>query len=122
MKQLTDNDLEQMFGGEFAPDDRAVKNAVRKELKLSSRIPEPDMPAPDRVTLDLHQHTEEQAWERLNAVINSGARYANVITGASGILKIKFQDWVKNSTIAPRIYSCTPINNGSFEIQIRKRK
>jgi DNA-nicking Smr family endonuclease len=119
MKQLTDNDLAEMAGAEFAPDDRRVKKQVRGELRLSRLIPEPAAPAPRHAALDLHQKTEEQAWAEINALLASGTRTAVIITGASGILKTKFQDWAANSVIAPRIVSCKMINNGSFEIRIK---
>ena len=122
MKQLTDEDLAKMVGNDFSPDDVATKRRVRTELKLSQLIPEPLQPAPKYVRLDLHQKTEQAAWDEINTLVRSGTRDAQIITGASGILKVKFQDWVKNSTIAPYIVSCKPVNNGCFEIKIRKQK
>jgi DNA-nicking Smr family endonuclease len=116
-KQLTESDIEQMLGDEFIADDKST----RRSLKLNLRMPE-DAPAPDRVTLDLHQNTEEQAWEKLTALVHSGTRFAVVITGASGILKIKFQDWMSRSILAPHIHAWRPLNNGSFEIQIKKKR
>jgi len=129
MKHLSDSDLEKMRDAPWAPaDEKQVKNVVRRELRLSTRIPEAPAPTPTTVRLDLHQHTEEQAWEKLTALINpekgtppgSKSRRALVITGASGILKTKFQDWMQNSILAPRIISWHPLNNGSFEIRIKK--
>ena len=69
-----------------------------------------------------HQHTEEEAWDMLLNTVTSGARSATVITGASGILKPKFQQWMINSIISPHIISFKPLNNGSFEIKIRKQQ
>lgn len=113
MKQLTDSDLENMIGDEFV-----APAKCRLKLNLHN-VPE-STPVPKRAVIDLHNHTEEQAWERLNALVNSGARFATVITGASGILKIKFQDWMTRSILAPHIHSWKPLNNGSFEIQIKR--
>ncbi|MBN1325206.1 MAG: Smr/MutS family protein [Alphaproteobacteria bacterium] len=120
MKQLSDYDLEKMLDTDFVPDDDNVKKQVRSELKLSQLIPEAPKPIPKHVILDLHQKTEEQAWVDINNLIKSGVRGATVITGASGILKVKFQDWVMNSIISKYIYSCEMVNNGSFEIKIKK--
>lgn len=120
MKQLTDSDLAKMIDEEIVAPDRATVKSVRAELKLSRLIPQPEPPTPSHCRLDLHQRTEEQAWELLNTLVRSGARTATVITGASGILKPKFQDWVKNSTIAPYIQSCEMVNRGSFEIRIKR--
>jgi DNA-nicking Smr family endonuclease len=119
MKQLTDNDLAEMIGDEYVPNEKRTARAVRAELKLSRLVPPPAEPAPKHIVLDLHQHTEEQAWDEINALLRSGARHATIITGASGILKVKFQDWVRNSTIAPHIISCKPLNNGSFELRVK---
>ena len=122
MKQLSDSDLAKMIGEDFSPDDVVTKRQVRAELKLSQRIPAPTIPTPQHVHLDLHQKTEQQAWEEIVALLNSGCRTATVITGASGILKTKFQDWVANSIIAPKIISWRMINNGSFEIRIKRAR
>jgi hypothetical protein len=69
----------------------------------------------------LHQLTEEQAWERIMSVATSGARSATIITGASGILKIKFQQWAQDSLLSPYIISWKPVNNGSFEVKFKKQ-
>ena len=122
MKRLTDSDIANMIGDTFIPDDIATKKSVRQELHLSKRIPKPDTPAPERITIDFHNHTEEEAWQMLTQVAASGARSATVITGASGILKPKFQQWCKASIISPRILSVTPINNGSFTVKFHKNK
>lgn len=121
MKQLTDNDIEQMVAHEYAPDNRAMTRAVRAELKLGQLVPTPIV-VPQHATLDFHNKTEEQAWQSLVALVKSGTRTANVITGASGILKIKFQQWVRDSVISPYIISADPINNGSFFVRIRHKK
>ena len=57
----------------------------------------------------------------LNELIESGARSATVITGASGVLKIKFQQWATDSIISPYIISFTPLNNGSFNVRFKKK-
>lgn len=121
MKQLSDADLVEMIGGEFIADDKHTKNQVRRELRLSTRIPEPAAPAPKHTVLDLHQMTEEQAWQSVSELIHSGTRTAVVITGASGILNPKFQEWMTNSILAPHVISCTVRNNGSFDIRIRRK-
>ncbi|MBD5388685.1 Smr/MutS family protein [bacterium] len=120
MKQLSDADIQKMADAPFAPDTRAVNRSVRRQLRLGQLIPPPAPPVPRVARLDLHRRTEEQAWAAINALATSGVRRAVIITGASGILKIKFQQWVTASTLADRIVSCTPINNGSFDVQFRR--
>ena len=119
MKQLTDSDISNMIGESWIPDNRDVKNSVRRELKLSKKIPGA-RPTQTHVTLDFHQHTEEEAWAMLMAAIANKAHTATVITGASGILKIKFQQWARDSLLSPHIVECTPINNGSFRVKFKK--
>ena len=120
MKQLTDSDIEQMIGGEFIPDDRDTKRSVRRQLHLSTRIPDTDNFIPEHAKLDLHQLTEEQAWTAIMELAQSGVRNATIITGASGILKIKFEQWAKDSLLSPYIISWSPINNGSFAVKFKK--
>lgn len=119
MRRLTDQDIADMVGAPFAPDDNNTRKQVRGELKLSKRIPAPKQ-IPSHATLDLHMHNIEQAWGEIMELATSGVRSATIITGASGILKIKFQQWVRESVLAPYIVSCTPLNNGSFSVQFRK--
>ena len=121
MKQLTDLDIEQMIGTEHTPDDIATRRAVRSELHLSTRIPHKCQTPPPHATLDLHQLTEEQAWSAIMDLATSGTRTATIITGASGILKIKFQQWARDSLLSPYIISFTPINNGSFAVKFKKQ-
>lgn len=120
MKQLSDADIDNMIGDEFHPQYSTVRSAVRSELKLSTRIPAPDMPAPKHATLDLHQMTEEMAWDAIMSLAQSGARTATIITGASGILKIKFQQWARESVLSPYIVDFQPLNNGSFAVKFKK--
>ena len=120
MKQLSDADIAEMIGEDFVTDENSVKKSVRQSLHLSKRIPQPKI-VQTHATIDFHQHTEEEAWNMLVNVIESGARSATVITGASGILKIKFQQWAKDSIISPPILSIHPINNGSFAVKFKKR-
>jgi len=122
MKQLNDNDIANMIGEDFFPDDKNTKKSVRQALHLSTRIPKPDTPAPAHTVIDFHNHTEEEAWQMLVQVAESGTRSATVITGASGILKTKFQQWATQSIISPHIVSYTPLNNGSFEVKFYKHK
>ena len=119
MRNLTDKDIADMIGAEFTPDDNDTRKRVRGELKLSRRIPHPTR-IQSHVTLDLHMHTIEQAWGEIMSIAKSGAKSATIITGASGILKIKFQEWVHDSVLSPYIISCTPLNNGSFGVKFRK--
>ena len=121
MKQLTDTDIAQMIGDEVPHDDTQTRRSVRAELRLSQRIPKSPPPIPDHAKLDLHQLTEEQAWDAIMALATSGIRNATIITGASGILKIKFQQWAKKSILAPYIISWSPINNGSFSVRFKKQ-
>lgn len=120
MKQLTDQDIAKMIGTEFTPDDKQTRNRVRSELRLSTRIPI-ERPTPSHTTLDLHQLTEEQAWSAIMNVAQSGTRTATIITGASGILRIKFIQWARDSLLTPYLISYTPINNGSFSVKFKKQ-
>lgn len=119
MRRLTDQDIADMIGAPFAPDDDATRRRVRGELKLSQRIPK-TVTVPSHATLDLHMHTIEQAWSEIMEIATSGTKTATIITGASGILKIKFQEWVRESVLSPYIVSCEPLNNGSFAVKFRK--
>ena len=120
MKQLNDKDIANMIGEDFLPDDEATKKSVRQSLHLSTSVPKKEF-IPEHITIDFHQHTEEEAWEMLVKTATSGTRSATVITGASGILKIKFQQWATESIISPHIISFTPLNNGSFDVKFRKQ-
>lgn len=122
MKQLSDADIANMIGEDFITDENSVKKSVRQSLHLSTRVPKPIEKTPEHITIDFHNHTEEEAWDMLLNTVTSGARSATVITGASGILKPKFQQWMTNSIISPYIVSFQPLNNGSFEIKIRKQQ
>ena len=119
MKNLTDQDIAEMIGADFSPDESDVRRRVRTELHLSTRIPAP-VHVPEHVTLDLHMKTIEQSWNEIMELAVSGAKTATIITGASGVLKIKFQEWVRESLLSPYIVSCTPLNNGSFAVKFRK--
>lgn len=121
MKQLTDNDIQNMANAEFTPDINDGRRAVR-QLNLARLVPKPDTPPPRHITLDLHTYTEEQAWHAIMDIAISGVCDATIITGASGILKIKFQQWARDSLLSPYIISYTPINNGSFRVKFKKTK
>ena len=122
MKHLTESDIEQMINTEFIPNTPDTQRSVRRQLHLSTRIPQTDNYIPEHAKLDLHQLTEEQAWNAIMDLAKSGVRNATIITGASGILKIKFQQWAKNSIISPYIISWAPINNGSFAVKFKKQE
>ena len=122
MKQLNDFDIANMIGDDFVPDDINTKKQVRNELHLSTRIPKIDNKKITYTTIDFHNHTEEQAWQMLNELVASGVRDATVITGASGVLKTKFQQWATDSILSPYIISFEPINNGSFSVKFRKKQ
>ncbi|MBR5903905.1 MAG: Smr/MutS family protein [Alphaproteobacteria bacterium] len=123
MKQLNDEDIANMIGEEVnsSPIDKKGQESIRKSLHLSTLIPK-QQPQPAHAVIDFHNHTEEEAWSMLMELINSSATSATVITGASGILRPKFQQWVKESIISDKIISCTTLNNGSFEIKLKKKK
>ena len=78
--------------------------------------------------IDFHGKTEEEAWAALVALVENlaarqtGSGAATVITGASGILKEKFQQWATESRISNRIVSVQPLNRGSFKIMVRRAK
>ena len=122
MKHLTESDIEHMINTEFIPNISDTQRSVRRQLHLSTRIPQTDNYIPEHAKLDLHQLTEEQAWNAIMDLAKSGVRNATIITGASGILKIKFQQWAKNSIISPYIISWAPINNGSFAVKFKKQE
>lgn len=120
MKQLTDTDIAKMIGEDFQPDNTTTRRAVRAQLHLSTRIPHTPQTPPLHAKLDLHEHTEEQAWSEIMKLAKSGTRTATIITGASGILKIKFQQWAQDSVLSPYIMSFSPLNNGSFSVKFKK--
>jgi DNA-nicking Smr family endonuclease len=120
MKQLTEHDISEMIGGEFSPDENNTRKSVRAELHLSTRIPHKTTTTPNHATLDLHQYTEEQAWAAIMTLAQSGVRDATIITGASGILRVKFQQWATDSLFSPYIISWAPLNNGSFSVKFKK--
>lgn len=122
MKKLTDQDIENMIENEFCPDTDTVRRKVRIGLHLSTRIPNEIDDIPNHVKLDLHKLTEEQAWNEIMNLAQSGVRNATIITGASGILKIKFIQWTKESLLSPYVNSVSPINNGSFRVKFNKIK
>lgn len=122
MKRLSDTDIERMADGEFSPNHDIVRRGVRAELKLSELIPAKTESLPKHVVLDLHHKTEEQAWNEIMQLATSGVRNATIITGASGILKIKFQQWAQESLLSPYIISVSPLNNGSFAVKFKRIK
>lgn len=122
MKNLTDKDIADMIGTEYAPDTPDVRRTVRSELHLSRRIPPMQRHAPSHVVIDFHGKTEEQAWNALMQMANSGARTATVITGASGILHEKFPMWANTSIFAKYVQSYHTINNGSFWVNLHRVK
>lgn len=122
MKQLSENDILEMIGTEYVPDDNATKRAVRGELHLSQRIPTPVEPTPEHLVIDLHNKTIEQAWSEIMSVATSGARSANIITGASGVLHELFPQWACESILTPYIIDFRPINNGSFFVRFHRKK
>ncbi|MBP3544702.1 MAG: Smr/MutS family protein [Alphaproteobacteria bacterium] len=122
MKHLSDTDIARMIDGEFIPDTRNTQRSVRAQLHLSALMPNDDTYIPEHAILDLHQLTEEQAWNAILELAKSGVRNATIITGASGILKIKFQQWASDSVLSPYIISFAPINNGSFSVKFKKRE
>ena len=119
MRQLSDKDIDDMVGDTVSVDDGTVRSSVRRELQMSKRIPEVKS-IPEHMTIDLHQHTEQEAWDMIMNAAMSGTRNAVIITGASGILKIKFQQWARDSLLSPYIVEWSPINNGSFSVKFRK--
>ncbi len=119
MKQLTDFDIENM-AQEFSADEQALRKQVRSELKLSKLVPQTESEiTPKKRTLDWHGKTEEQAWGEFCALLDSGARKARVITGASGILKEKLVQWATQSAVSHMVRELHPVNNGSFDIVIK---
>ena len=122
MKQLSDEDILDMVGAEYTPDDSTTKRAVRAQLQLSKRIPATKAPTPEHIVLDLHNRTVEEAWADIMSVATSGARSANIITGASGVLHQLFPQWARESILTPYIIDFRPINNGSFFVRFYCKK
>lgn len=122
MKQLSDTDIERMLNTDFIPDENMVRRSVRTDLHLATLIPVAPTPLPKHAVLDLHNKTEEQAWNEIMQLAKSGVRNATIITGASGILKIKFQQWARDSLLSPYIISALPLNNGSFAVKFKRIK
>ncbi len=122
MKQLSDDDILKMVGVEYAPDDNATKRTVRAQLKLSTRIPASTRPAPEHITIDLHNKTVEEAWGDIMSAAKSGAKSANIITGASGVLHQLFPQWANESILTPYIIEFHAINNGSFFVRFHHKK
>lgn len=120
MKQLSDDDILSMLDEPLNFDNDGIRKQVRAELKLSRRILPEKESIPNHKTLDLHQHTEEQAWQEIMELAQSGIRNATIITGASGILHNKFPQWASESILSPYISSYSPINNGSFCVKFKK--
>ena len=121
MKQLTDLDIEKMADGAFVPDFKRVNRDVPAHPRLGRLIPPDTVPVPRCVRLDLHQKTEQQAWDSIMSLATSGVRDAVIITGASGILHQKFPEWARESLLTPYIVSWSPINNGSFAVKFKKQ-
>ncbi len=122
MKQLSDTDIERMLNTDFIPDENMVRRSVRTDLHLATLIPVAPAPLPKHAVLDLHNKTEEQAWNEIMQLAKSGVRNATIITGASGILKIKFQQWARDSLLSPYMISALPLNNGSFAVKFKRIK
>ncbi len=120
MKKLSDADIEQMIAGEFSPNERIVRRCVNAHLRLPQNAQTKAPPPPTHATLDLHQHTIEQAWSEIMDLATSGVKHATIITGASGVLKSLFQQWASDSILAPHIVSVRALNNGSFAVQFRR--
>ncbi len=119
MKQLSDSDIQNMIGDDINMPAIDTMREIRARLHTKRRIPE-NAPVPEHIIIDFHNHTEQEAWDMLAQLATSGTRSATVITGASGILKPKFQQWVRDSIISKYFISCTPINNGSFAVRFKK--
>ena len=122
MKQLYEIDIYQMIGAEYMPDDATTKRAVRHELHLSKRIPRPIQTIPEHIVIDLHNRTVEEAWGDIMSAATSGARSANIITEASGVLHELFPQWARESVLSPYIIEFHPINNGSFFVRFKRKK
>lgn len=120
MKQLTDEDINNMIGvTNESLQDKLVRQSVREQLHINSRFPKQET-VTQTDTIDFHNHTEEESWQMLMDLATSGIKEATVITGASGILKPKFQQWATNSILSPYIESFIALNNGSFKVKFKK--
>lgn len=134
-KFLTDKDINSMAKMPIAPDDAAARRKIVAELGIKRRMnarPTPPL-APDSwesariyvedriLTLDLHRKTEEQAWDLASALFRQNpGRRVRVITGASGILRVKFMDWITRGLLSDYINEWVSLNRGAFEIRLRK--
>lgn len=121
MKKLSDDEILKMADGNFVPDARAVNKSVRAKLRLGTLIPDAPTDVPKYARLDLHQMTEDQAWNAIMELATSGVRRAQIITGASGILHQKFPQWARESILSPYIMEFSPINNGSFDVRFCRK-
>ena len=80
-------------------------------------------------TLDLHQMTLQEAFDVfvrfLNAHVNRKTKKITVITGRgkddNGRLKKEFPFWMERIDIKQKISSFNMKNEGSFEIELRKK-
>jgi len=133
-RQLSDKDIEAM---ENSPCERNKEEGIRNKKIYDRALRLQHCESSSLFLLpysfiDLHGHTEEQAWDAIVGMLDQIERYARengnkialrraqVITGASGILKQKFQQWAADSIISHRILSCKLINSGCYEIVVRK--
>jgi len=129
-KQLSDEDLTKMVGGISS----LLAGTERVGLISQRRAANKNFPFPqgEKNFLDLHGKTEEQAWGLINELLDAISVYAaangnkidlrraQIVTGASGILKEKFQQWATESIISHRFASWKLVNRGCYEIVIRK--
>jgi hypothetical protein len=127
--------MDRMARADVSPTDADARRKIVAELAIKRRMAAqprtslaPDSMEDARVfydgrvlALDLHGKTEEQAWGLICALFrqNPGKR-VRVITGASGILRVKFQDWIMCGALADYATEWAAVNRGAFDIRLKK--
>lgn len=116
IKEVSQEDIELEFLG-YISNDKTNYNNI-KELYEKYNYIDKDLRI-EKYTIDFHHHTIEESWEMFIRTLKMNIRCLNVITGASGVLKLEFPKWLDNPNISSRIISWKPINNGSFQLILR---
>lgn len=120
-KQLSDTDIIKGFLGKI-PDDYYTKRNIGMIYDNYQKYLN-DLPTIKPIitkTIDFHGHTVEESWRMFVETLSTNIKILNVITGASGILHKEFPQWLENPQISKRIISWQALNNGSFQLILRK--
>lgn len=123
---------------------RGVKKLKQQEVFIAQKSKEPrknlsnkptafELPRPSKqkIYLDLHKLTQDQAYEQLKGFIltayEQGKRELLIITGKSGILKQEVPRWLDNEPFASIILSIKEADfreggSGALCVSLRKNK